>query len=100
MTKKKRLLVFNSGGGSGFQELVENTHTGVLQAEVVGLVTNKASYVCVDMSYAKSSTIKCIFLTQQKVHLLNFFTKLLQFIYCCHKYIGYEMPIFLASFFV
>lgn len=46
MKKRPRLLVFNSGSGSGFQELVENSRTGVLQADIVGLVTNKASYSC------------------------------------------------------
>lgn len=45
-TKRKRLLVFNSGSGSGFQELVENSRTGVLSAEIVGLVTNKSTYTC------------------------------------------------------
>ena len=44
---KNRLLVFNSGGGSGFQELVENTKTGVLDAKVVGLVTNTPQEKCV-----------------------------------------------------
>lgn len=29
-----------SGGGSGFQELVENTRTGVLKAEIVAVVSN------------------------------------------------------------
>lgn len=39
-----RLLVFASGdangGGSGFQELVENSRTGVLQAQIVAIVSN------------------------------------------------------------
>ena len=39
-----RLLVFASGsaegGGSGFEKLVEATRTGVLQAEIVGVVSN------------------------------------------------------------
>jgi len=42
--EKPRLLVFASGskdsGGSGFQELVENTRTSVLQADIVGVVSN------------------------------------------------------------
>lgn len=46
--KRKKILVFNSGSGSGFQELVENSRTGVLDAEIVGLVTNKATYTCID----------------------------------------------------
>lgn len=41
---KGRILVFASGakdgGGSGFQELVENTRTGVLDAEIAGVVSN------------------------------------------------------------
>ena len=45
---KMKILVFNSGGGSGFQELVENSKTGILQAEIVALVTNKAIYSCVE----------------------------------------------------
>jgi phosphoribosylglycinamide formyltransferase 1 len=39
-----RILVFASGsaegGGSGFEKLVEATRTGVLQAEIVGVVSN------------------------------------------------------------
>ncbi len=46
--KKKRILVFNSGSGSGFQELVENSITGILDADIVGLVTNKETYQCID----------------------------------------------------
>ncbi len=45
--KKKRVLVFNSGSGSGFQELVENSQTNVLNAQIVGLVTNSHDYGCV-----------------------------------------------------
>jgi folate-dependent phosphoribosylglycinamide formyltransferase PurN len=45
---KKRLLVFNSGPGSGFQELVENSRTGILKAEIVGLVTNNGNYKCIE----------------------------------------------------
>jgi len=41
---KPRILVFASGskegGGSGFQELVENSRTGVLEAEIIGVVSN------------------------------------------------------------
>lgn len=41
---KKRLLVFASGekdgGGSGFKNLVESTYSGVLKAEVVGVISN------------------------------------------------------------
>lgn len=40
----QKLLVFASGsaegGGSGFQKLVENTRAGVLQAEIIGVVSN------------------------------------------------------------
>jgi phosphoribosylglycinamide formyltransferase 1 len=40
----KKLLVFASGskdgGGSGFQELVENSRTGVLEAEIVAVVSS------------------------------------------------------------
>ncbi|NIM46602.1 MAG: phosphoribosylglycinamide formyltransferase [Candidatus Aenigmarchaeota archaeon] len=39
-----RLLIFASGtkdgGGSGFQELVENSRTGILNAEIVAVVSN------------------------------------------------------------
>lgn len=41
-----RLIVFASGtktgGGSGFQELVENSRTGILDAEIVAVVSNHA----------------------------------------------------------
>lgn len=46
MTKK--LLVFNSGSGSGFQELVENSRTGVLDAEIIGLVTDNSKHLCIE----------------------------------------------------
>lgn len=40
----KKILVFASGtkegGGSGFQELVENSRTGVLESEIVAVVSN------------------------------------------------------------
>ena len=36
----KKLIVFASGGGSGFQELVENARTGILKAEIVAVVSN------------------------------------------------------------
>lgn len=40
----KKILVFASGsktgGGSGFRELVENSKTGVLSAEIIGVVSN------------------------------------------------------------
>lgn len=40
----KKLLIFASGskdgGGSGFQELVENSRTGVLETEIVAVVSN------------------------------------------------------------
>src|SRR3989344_4959309 len=42
----KKLLIFASGGkesddgGSGFQELVENARAGVLEAEIVAVVSN------------------------------------------------------------
>ena len=43
----KKLLVFASGnkdsGGSGFQKLVENSKSGILKAEIVGVVSNHAS---------------------------------------------------------
>ncbi len=41
---KPRLLIFASGtkdgGGSGFRELIENSRTGVLDAEIIGVVSN------------------------------------------------------------
>ena len=41
---RPRIIVFASGtkdgGGSGFQELVENSRTGVLDAEIVAVVSN------------------------------------------------------------
>lgn len=43
----KRLLVLNSGSGSGFQELVENSKTGILDAKIVALVTDKLKNACV-----------------------------------------------------
>jgi len=46
--KRPRILVFNSGSGSGFQELVENSRTGALQADIVGLVTDKPTNKCLD----------------------------------------------------
>jgi len=43
----KKLLIFASGskdgGGSGFQELVENSRTGVLNAQIVAVVSNRES---------------------------------------------------------
>jgi len=40
----KNLLIFASGtkedGGSGFQALVENTKTGILDARIVAVVSN------------------------------------------------------------
>lgn len=40
----KKLIIFASGskdgGGSGFQELVENSRTGVLKVEIVAIVSN------------------------------------------------------------
>jgi folate-dependent phosphoribosylglycinamide formyltransferase PurN len=44
----KHILVFNSGSGSGFQELVENSKTGILQANIVALITNNLNYKCVE----------------------------------------------------
>jgi len=44
---KPKILVFNSGSGSGFQELVENSRTNVLRADIVGLVTNNKAFECV-----------------------------------------------------
>jgi len=42
---KKKILVFASGtktgGGSGFQKLVENSQAGVLNAEIVGVISNQ-----------------------------------------------------------
>ena len=42
--KKPKLIIFASGskdgGGSGFRELVENNKTGVLDAEIVAVVSN------------------------------------------------------------
>lgn len=44
MKNKPKLIVFasgtSSGGGSGFQELVENSKTGILNAEIVAVVSN------------------------------------------------------------
>ncbi len=41
---KKKILIFSSGskdgGGSGFQELVENSKTGVLSAEIIAVVSS------------------------------------------------------------
>lgn len=41
---RKKILIFASGdaegGGSGFQELVENSRSGVLQADIVAVVSN------------------------------------------------------------
>ncbi len=45
--KKPKLIIFASGtkegGGSGFQELVENSRTGILDAEVVAVVSNHSN---------------------------------------------------------
>ncbi|MFZ6035542.1 MAG: formyltransferase family protein [Patescibacteria group bacterium] len=42
--QKPRLLVFASGsptgGGSGFRELVKNSRTGVLAADIIGVISN------------------------------------------------------------
>lgn len=46
METKQRLLVFSSGSGSGFQTLVENSRTGILQAKIVGLVSDKKENSC------------------------------------------------------
>lgn len=47
MVTLPRLIVFASGtkegGGSGFQELIRNTKTGVLQAHIVAVVSHHAS---------------------------------------------------------
>ncbi|MEI6672047.1 MAG: formyltransferase family protein [bacterium] len=40
-------MIFNSGSGSGFQELVENSRTGIVDATIVGLVSNKHDYGCI-----------------------------------------------------
>lgn len=48
MNNKKNILVFNSGSGSGFQELVENAESGILNANIIGLITNKTTFPCVD----------------------------------------------------
>lgn len=43
----KKIVVFASGtkkgGGSGFQELVENSRTGILMADIVAVVSNRAN---------------------------------------------------------
>jgi len=43
----KKIIVFASGtkegGGSGFQELVENSHAGILNASIVAVVSNHAN---------------------------------------------------------
>lgn len=44
---KKTLLVFNSGSGSGFQELVENSRTGILDVNIA-LVSNNENFACVE----------------------------------------------------
>ena len=45
---KPRILVLNSGSGSGFQKLVEYSRIGVLDADIVGLITNKDTYECIN----------------------------------------------------
>lgn len=55
--KRKRILVFNSGSGSGFQELVENSRTGILDADIVGLVSNKDKYTCIDRAFKLGITV-------------------------------------------
>jgi len=44
MDKLSKLLIFSTGtktgGGSGFEKLVENNRTGILKAEIVGVVSN------------------------------------------------------------
>ena len=62
-TKKPRILIFNSGSGSGFQELVENSRTGVLQADVVGLVTDKGTHKCLD----RAMNLRIIFASPMKI---------------------------------
>ena len=44
---KPRLLIFNSGSGSGPQELVENTRTGILQADIAGFVVSSEKCKCI-----------------------------------------------------
>ncbi|MEI6774093.1 MAG: formyltransferase family protein [bacterium] len=56
-----RVLVFNSGSGSGFEKLVEAMHAGVLQAKSIVLVTNNLKYGCVER--AKRLGIKYILMT-------------------------------------
>jgi phosphoribosylglycinamide formyltransferase-1 len=47
MAAQPRLIIFASGtttgGGSGFRELVRQSRTGILQAEIVAVVSNRAS---------------------------------------------------------
>lgn len=74
--KKKRILVLNSGSGSGFQELVENSITGILDAEIVGLVTNKDTYQCIDRAIKLGITFAPPmqkFETKDYQSLVNFF---------------------------
>lgn len=58
---KKRLLVFNSGSGSGAQELVENARSGILQAEIVGFVVSSEKCKCIER--AKNLGIPYIIMT-------------------------------------
>ena len=56
-----RVLVFNSGSGSGFEKIVEAMRAGVLQAKSIVLVTNDIKYGCVER--AKRLGIKYILMT-------------------------------------
>jgi len=73
MKTKPRILVFNSGSGSGFQELVENSRTGVLNAEIVGLVTNNVKYGCIER--AEKIGVEVYLMNNQSTYkrILNYF---------------------------
>jgi folate-dependent phosphoribosylglycinamide formyltransferase PurN len=60
----KKILIYNSGGGSGFEASVENTRTGVLQANIVALITNNLEYPCVKK--AENLHIPCELMTTFK----------------------------------
>ena len=76
MNKKKKILVFNSGSGSGFQELVENSRTGILDADIVGLITNNSHYSCVQR--ANALNVPCMLMSSFKendyAYVMNIFS--------------------------
>jgi folate-dependent phosphoribosylglycinamide formyltransferase PurN len=74
--EKKKILVFNSGSGSGFQQLVENTKTGVLDAQIVGLITNNENYACIEKAKKMSIPYTVMTAFEQKDYqkLIDWFT--------------------------